>query len=85
MGYKKNNVKIDFFKKNKDLFKYYGRDIEILLMKTTISHSRRVLFLDEEEKTILTNEDIENGLELFKKHLDDKKEDNSRILFTMYN
>ena len=82
---KKDNVKIDFFKENKDLFKYYGRDIEILVMKTTISHSKRVLCLDEEEKTILTNKDIENGLELFKKHLDDKKEDDSRIIFTMYN
>ena len=82
---KKDNVKIDFFKENKDLFKYYGRDIEILVMKTTISHSKRVLCLDEEEKTILTNKDIDNGLELFKKHLDEKKEDDSRIIFAMYN
>ena len=81
---KKDNIKIDFFQENKDLFKYYGRDIEILLMKTTISHSKRVLCLDEKEKTILTNKDIENGLELFKKHLDNKKDD-SRIIFTMYN
>ena len=80
---KKDNVKVDFFKENKDLFKYYGRDIEILVMKTTICHSKRVLCLDQEEKTILTNNDIENGLELFKKHLD-KNEDNSRIIFTMY-
>ena len=80
---KKDNIKIDFFKENKDLFKYYGRDIEILVMKTTISHSKRVLCLDEEEKTILTNKDIENGLELFKKHLDNKKDDN-KIIYTMY-
>ena len=46
-------LNVDFFEKNKELFKYYGRDIEILVMKTTISHSRRVLCLDEKEKTIL--------------------------------
>ena len=82
---KDNNIKIDFFEKNKNLFKYYGRDIEILVMKTTIAHSKRVLCLDENIKTILTNKDIENGLELFKKHIDNNKEDDSRIIFTMYN
>jgi len=80
---KKDNIKIEFFQENKHLFKYYGRDIEILVMKTTISHSKRVICLDEEEKTILIDEDLENGLELFKKHCDNK--DESKIIFTMYN
>ena len=82
---KKDNIKIDFFEKNKDYFKYFGRDIEILVMKTTISHSRRVICLDEKEKTILTDEDIQNGLELFKKHLDNNKDNDSKIILTMYN
>ena len=82
---KDNNIKIDFFEKNKELFKYYGRDIEILVMKTTIAHSKRVLCLDEKEKTILTDKDIDNGLELFKEHIDnDNKDKDKSIIYALY-
>ena len=82
---KDNNIKIDFFEKNKELFKYYGRDIEILVMKTTIAHSKRVLCLDEKEKTILTDKDIDNGLELFKEHIDnDNKDKDKNIIYALY-
>lgn len=80
---KEDNINIDFFENNKDLFTYFGRDIEILVMKTTIAHSKRVLCLDDEEKRFLIDEDIENGLELFKKNLQERED--KKIIFSMYN
>ena len=49
-------------------FPYYGRDMEILLLKTKITHSRRVFGQSANLKTILTLTDMEKGLDLFKKH-----------------
>ena len=54
-------------------------------MKTTIAHSKRVLCLDEKEKTILTDKDIDNGLELFKEHIDnDNKDKDKNIIYALY-
>ena len=82
---KENNLNLDIFENNKDLFKYYGRDIEILLNKTTICHSKRVLCLDQSEKTILIDKDLENGIELFKKNKKDIAENNDDVILRMYN
>jgi len=49
-------------------FKHYGRDIELFLSKTKIVHARRVFSLSDEHKTILSKQDLENGLKLFIKH-----------------
>jgi SpoVK/Ycf46/Vps4 family AAA+-type ATPase len=64
----------DFFHVNYKMFPYYGRDMEILLLKTKIAHGRRVFGLSNDEKTILTLKDLEKGLELFKKHTNKKPE-----------
>ena len=82
---KENNLNLDIFEKNKNLFKHYGRDIEILIIKTTICHSKRVLCLDESEKTVLINKDLENAIELFKKNKKDIAENNNDVIFRMYN
>jgi hypothetical protein len=58
----------EWFKENKEYFKYYGRDMETLFAKTKISHSRRVFCRPEEEKTNITLEDINNGFELYLKN-----------------
>lgn len=55
----------EWFNKNMSYFKYFGRDMETLLTKTKIAHSRRVFCLDNEEKGILTKEDLEKGLKMF--------------------
>lgn len=55
----------DFFEKNKDTFKYYGRDMETLLAKVKIRHSRRVFGLAPEHRSKITKEDIDAGFELF--------------------
>jgi SpoVK/Ycf46/Vps4 family AAA+-type ATPase len=78
------DIGVEFFDKNKDTFPYFGRDMEILLLKTTIAHGRRVFCLDENEKTIINKTDIERGLELFKKY-NYEKEKPSTAVYSMYN
>ena len=67
------------------LFPYYGRDMEILFLKTKIAHGRRVFCKSDDCKMILNLSDLEKGFELFKKH--NKKEDvlDSLPPYTMYN
>jgi SpoVK/Ycf46/Vps4 family AAA+-type ATPase len=57
-----------WFEKKMDYFKFYGRDIETLLSKTKISHSKRVFCKDKIEKKKLTMEDLDNGLKLYLKN-----------------
>ena len=83
-----NNDEITaFFKNNMDIFTYYGRDIEILLLKCKIAHGRRIFCKSNISKTVLNNVDLENGLELFKKHKSNNSnsDKNNNIIFTMYN
>ena len=62
----KEDFHSDWFKKNKDYFTYYGRDIETLFSKVKIAHSRRVFCLPKEEKTKITIKDLEKGFEIYK-------------------
>lgn len=68
-----NEITDDFFKKNMDYFKCYGRDMETLLAKTKIAHSKRVFCCHENEKRKLTLQDLERGLEMYLKNDDIKK------------
>lgn len=68
---KKTNEKMiyqEWFKNKMKQFKAYGRDIEKLLSKIKIVHSRRVYCLDEVDKRKITKEDVENGYSLYLKH-----------------
>ena len=65
-------VETEWFKKNKDYFKFYGRDIEALLSKCKIAHSKRVFCLPETEKKKLVLKDLEKGLEIYLKNDDVK-------------
>ena len=60
-----SNISSDWFKKNKDCFKFYGRDIETLLSKTKIAHSRRVFCRPESEKKRLSVKDLDKGFEIY--------------------
>tara|TARA_B100001057_G_scaffold498903_1_gene607575 strand:+ start:1510 stop:2916 length:1407 start_codon:yes stop_codon:yes gene_type:complete len=64
-------LKNNWFESKMDHFKYYGRDMETLLSKIKISHSRRV-FCKSCEKKYLTIEDLNNGFEKFKENKIDK-------------
>jgi SpoVK/Ycf46/Vps4 family AAA+-type ATPase len=57
-----------WFEKNLEHFRFYGRDIESLLAKTKIAHSKRVFCKEKIEKKKLTIEDLDNGLKLYLKN-----------------
>lgn len=56
---------VAWFEKNKAYFKYMGRDMENLLTKTKIAHSKRVFGKAADIKQRLTLEDLEAGFRLF--------------------
>jgi len=58
----------DWFKKNKDYFEFYGRDIETILAKTKIAHSKRVFGKPENEKKKINLDDLNKGLEIYLKN-----------------
>ncbi len=58
-------LNIEWFDKNLVYFKYFGRDIETLVSKIKIAHSRRVFCLSEEEKRKITYKDFIKGFEIF--------------------
>tara|TARA_Y100000591_G_C21854072_1_gene713739 strand:- start:1704 stop:2831 length:1128 start_codon:yes stop_codon:yes gene_type:complete len=73
-----------FFKENMKYFHFYGRDMEVLLLKTKIAHGRRVFSLNNKTKTHIVKEDIEYGLKLFIKNNYEVEQVNNTILH-LYN
>lgn len=55
----------EWFNKNLVYFKFFGRDIETLLSKVKICHSKRVFGMQETEKRKITYKDLEKGFEIF--------------------
>ena len=60
-----DELKTLWFQKNMDHFKFYGRDMELLLSKIKIAHSRRVFCKEQSVKTKITLNDIEKGFKMF--------------------
>jgi hypothetical protein len=81
-NFNKNNIKDIWFEKNKEFFKYYGRDMETLFSKVKIAHSKRVFCLDDKYKKIINMQDLEEGFKKFKSNL--KENNNNEIIFGMY-
>jgi len=84
-----SKITVDWFQKNKDYFKFYGRDIETLLSKTKIAHSKRVFCLSENEKRKIVLKDLDKGLEIYLKNDEIKKRkddiENKKYLYsTLY-
>jgi len=73
----KSNIDVKWFEKHKNHFKFYGRDIETLLAKTKIAHSRRVFCLEPSVKKLLIIKDIDKGLEIYLKNEDSKHKENT--------
>lgn len=63
----------NWFEKNKDYFQFYGRDMETLLSKTKIAHSRRIFGKPEIERKIITLEDLDKGFSVFMENEEVKK------------
>jgi SpoVK/Ycf46/Vps4 family AAA+-type ATPase len=66
------NINSDWFKNNKDYFKFYGRDIENILAKTKIAHGKRVFCKSENEKKKITLTDLNKGFDMYLKNEDVK-------------
>ena len=67
-----SKITIDWFKKNKDYFKFYGRDIETVLAKTKIAHSKRIFCRPDSEKKKINLRDLDKGFEIYIKNEDVK-------------
>lgn len=63
-----SGITSEWFKNNKEYFKFYGRDIETILAKTKIAHSKRVFCKSENEKKRLNIKDLENGFKIYLKN-----------------
>lgn len=63
----------EFFKKNKHHFPYFGGDIETLVVNCKIVHGKRVLLLDDKYKKVMTKDDLDRGLEMYKTYKTNKK------------
>jgi SpoVK/Ycf46/Vps4 family AAA+-type ATPase len=83
-----SEIDVKWFKQNKTIFRFYGRDIETLFAKTKIAHSRRVFCLDPSVKKYLTIKDLDKGLEIYLKNeeTNEKERDNklNKIITSMY-
>jgi SpoVK/Ycf46/Vps4 family AAA+-type ATPase len=77
---KDSKINVEWFKKNMDYFKFFGRDMETLLAKTKITHSKRVFCKPENEKKKITLCDLNKGLELYLKNNDVKNRKESENL-----
>jgi len=86
MDWKIVDLEISWFEKNMDYFKYYGRDVEVLLSKVKIVHSKRVFCKENREKKYITIEDMNNGLKLFldNDEVKGRKYNPSKALASMY-
>ena len=75
-------------KDNKQLFKYHGGDIELLIAKCKIAHSKNILSTEGRTKRKFNRKDIMDGIELLKQNKKDLeiKDDSvsAEILRTLY-
>ena len=60
-----SNIKVQWFKKNVEYFAFFGRDMETLLAKTKIAHSKRVFCKSEDEKKKIILADLDKGFEMY--------------------
>ena len=62
IGNLKREVPLSWFKKNKDYFKFFGRDMETLFAKTKIAHGRRIFCKPKKERKLIIMEDLDKGI-----------------------
>jgi SpoVK/Ycf46/Vps4 family AAA+-type ATPase len=77
----KDCISEKWFEKNKDEFKHFGRDVEILCTNIKICHGRRI-YGKSKDKKLITEEDIEKGYKCFLKNRNKKEQNPS--LYALY-
>jgi SpoVK/Ycf46/Vps4 family AAA+-type ATPase len=81
-----SKITVEWFKKNKEYFKFYGRDIETVLAKTKIAHSKRVFCRPDSEKKKISLKDLDKGFEIYIKNDDVKnRKDEQEFKKNLYN
>jgi SpoVK/Ycf46/Vps4 family AAA+-type ATPase len=75
-----SKITSSFFKKNYDYLKFFGRDVETILAKTKIAHSKRVFCKPESEKKKIIIKDLEKGFELYLKNDDIKNRKDTEFM-----
>ena len=81
IGWEIYNIKDSWFEQNMKSFKFFGRDIEKLLAKIKIAHSKRVFCKPISQKKKINKNDVENGFKMFLENSDnDKKKINSMYI-----
>ena len=73
------SIEDNFFEKNYKFFPNFGGDMETLLFKCKIEHSKRIFCLPIDNKKRLTKEDINDGFNEYKLNVKIKKTDNTSI------
>jgi hypothetical protein len=63
-----------WFEDKKDNFKFYGRDMELLLTFVKIVHGRRIYGKSKELRKKISLDDMNKGYEVFMKNKGTKKE-----------
>ena len=80
-------VPLDFFTKNREMFKYNGGDMENLWHLTKISHARRIFGKSNDIKKKITKEDIQKAFEIYLNNdeVKNRKDDMKKYLMeTLY-
>jgi hypothetical protein len=80
-GFMNNKKKEEWFTKHKALFTHYGRDMELLFSYIKISHAQHIFGKDVSLRKKITEEDLEEGFQLFQQN---KKEQTSKIYTPPY-
>ena len=78
------DVEDKWFENKMDYFKYFGRDIETLLAKTKICHSRRVFCKEDSFKRKINIKDLDNGFKKFIENDEVKNRKNTSVFTNMY-
>ena len=74
------NIPLEFFEKNRNIFKFNGGDMENLWSLTKIVHCRRIFGKDNNIVKKITKEDIINALEKYKENEEVNNRDNDSDL-----
>lgn len=77
----KEDIPTAWFENKREYFKFFGRDMETLLAKTKIAHSRRIFGKDKKERKKLTVKDLEKGFKMYSDNseVNNRKKDNSEF------
>jgi len=79
---KEDDIKEKWFADKKEMFKHFGRDMELLFTYTKISHSRRIYGKDKECRKKISLDDMNEGYETFLKNR--KKKTDNQFIHTLF-